>query len=142
MKHTPQQIDEAVARLEYQLNRSHREGYLRDTYDAKVLGVVITALREAREELVKVTEQFKTVTDGTWNDGVPNKIYAEEWFIAVLDNGDKVVLRSLPEESSYAFTTADATYYRSDKVKKWMQFPTSGFWKFKAIDTAIAGQKK
>lgn len=66
-------------------------------------------------------------TEQMWIKGVPEKHWAEEWFIAVLDNGDRVVLKALPEEYSYDFTTADATYFKSYRIKKWMQFPDSQY---------------
>lgn len=62
-----------------------------------------------------------------WNDGVPNKVYGSEWFIALLDDGEKVVLRALPEEYSYDYRTSDHTYYKAFRIKKWMQFPDSDF---------------
>ncbi len=62
-----------------------------------------------------------------WHKGVPSKCYGEEWFIACLDNGDRVVLRSLPEVFAYDYTTADETYYKKERIAKWMQFPDSNF---------------
>lgn len=43
-----------------------------------------------------------------WNEGYPKSFYAEEWFIAKTIYGDKVVLKALPEEYTYDFTTADS----------------------------------
>lgn len=65
-----------------------------------------------------------------WHKGSPSKCYGEEWFIALLNNGDRVVLRSLPEEFSYDYTTADETYYKKERIEKWMQFPDSHFVDF------------
>lgn len=62
-----------------------------------------------------------------WHCGAPDKTYASEWFIAKLDNGDRVVLTALPEELSYDFKTADDTYYAHARIKCWMQFPDSQF---------------
>jgi len=62
-----------------------------------------------------------------WIPGAPTKHYAEEWFIALLGNGDRAVLRALPEEHTYDFTTADGTYSKRDLVVKWMQFPDSEY---------------
>lgn len=63
-----------------------------------------------------------------WRDGAPPKPWRDEWFIAILTNGDgRVVLRSLPEEYTYDFKTADETYFKKDRIKKWMQFPDSEF---------------
>jgi len=84
---------------------------------ALALDAEVRALRIDNERLVKAP----------WHEGYPTKFYAEEWFIARLDNGDKVVLRALPEEWSYDFKTADDTYYKKDRVVKWMQFPESQY---------------
>ena len=65
-----------------------------------------------------------------WIAGTPPHPYDKEWFIAKLDNGQKVVLKALPEEYSYDFRTADDTYYKSYRVKQWMQFPDSEFVPF------------
>jgi len=57
----------------------------------------------------------------------PPPIWFGEWFIAKLDNGDRVVLRWLPKENSYDFTTVDETYYKLYRVTHWMQFPDSQY---------------
>lgn len=62
-----------------------------------------------------------------WLAGVPSKPWADEWFIALTTFGDKVVLRSLPEDYGYDFKTADDTYIKADKIKCWMQFPDSEY---------------
>ena len=62
-----------------------------------------------------------------WREGAPSKPWSLEWFIAVTTYGDRVVLRALPDEWTYDFTTADETYIKSEKIKKWMQFPDSEF---------------
>lgn len=62
-----------------------------------------------------------------WIEGYPNHTYASEWFIAHTIYNDRVVLRALPEEYSYDFTTADGTYMQKENVKRWMQFPDSDF---------------
>jgi hypothetical protein len=62
-----------------------------------------------------------------WRVGAPTKPWSEEWFIAETIWGDRVVLRSLPEEWTYDFKTADDTYIKHDKIKRWMQFPDSEF---------------
>ena len=62
-----------------------------------------------------------------WHPGCPDRIYGSEWFIAKLDNGEKVVLRALPEEFSYDYKTADDTYYMAIRIRCWMQFPDSEF---------------
>lgn len=82
----------------------------------------------------------------TWHDGQPPKPWRDEWFIAVMTNKSRVVLKSLPEEYSYQYTTADATYYKADKISKWMQFPDSDFIsptenppEIPSVDTASMG---
>lgn len=63
-----------------------------------------------------------------WQDGAPQNKWFAEWFIAKLDNGQKVVLKRLSEENSYDFTTADETYYKEFRIAKWMNFPESEFF--------------
>ena len=70
--------------------------------------------------------QASAVPDG-WIEGYPNHTYASEWFIAHTIYNDRVVLRALPEEYSYDYTTADGTYMQKESVKRWMQFPDSDF---------------
>ncbi|MGJ4857024.1 hypothetical protein ACN6KF_003008 [Labrys sp. La1] len=62
-----------------------------------------------------------------WHEGAPQKPWSEEWFIAATTYGDRVVLRALPEEYAYDFRTADDTYIKADKIKRWMQFPDSEY---------------
>lgn len=62
-----------------------------------------------------------------WVDGYPSKPYANEWFIAETAWGDRVVLTALPEEYTYDFKTADNTYIKADKIKRWIQFPDSEY---------------
>jgi hypothetical protein len=60
-----------------------------------------------------------------WRDGVPEKPWSLEWFIAETTYGDRVCLVALPDEWAYDFKTADDTYIKRDKIKRWMQFPDS-----------------
>jgi hypothetical protein len=62
----------------------------------------------------------------TWADGFPTKHNAEEWFLADTEFGP-AVLRNLPEEYAYDYTTADHTYVMKERVKRWMQLPDSEF---------------
>lgn len=62
-----------------------------------------------------------------WRNGAPPKPWSDEWFIAETTYGDRVVLRSLPEDWTYDFKTADDTYIKADRVKRWMQFPDSHY---------------
>lgn len=66
----------------------------------------------------------------TWTIGYPDKIRGNEWFIAILKDGTKAVLKALTEEYSHDFKTADETYYTKDWVIKWMQFPNSNYISF------------
>lgn len=68
-----------------------------------------------------------------WEAGAPKNKLFEEWFIARLDNGQKVVIKRLPEEYSYDFKTADDTYYKEFRIAKWMPFPESEFFSPTAI---------
>lgn len=61
-----------------------------------------------------------------WIDGEPPKYLAKEWFIAETAFG-RLVLRSLPDEYAYDYTTADGTYIKADKILRWMQFPDGDF---------------
>lgn len=65
-----------------------------------------------------------------WHRGEPPKPWCDEWFIAMTTYGDRVVLRSLPEDWAYDYKTADDTYIKADKIKAWMQFPDSQFVEF------------
>jgi hypothetical protein len=76
-----------------------------------------------------------------WHDGVPPKPWCEEWFIAETTFNDRVVLKALPEEFAYDFKTADETYIKKDKIKRWMQFPDSGYIPF-AADSALAEENR
>lgn len=62
-----------------------------------------------------------------WRDGEPSKPWKDEWFIAETTYSDRVVLRSLPDDYTYDYTTADETYIKADKIKRWMPFPDSGY---------------
>jgi hypothetical protein len=80
---------------------------------------------QSQKELIRQLREACKMYE--WHDGEPDKIYRTEWFIAKLDNGDNVVLTALPEAFSYDYKTADDTYYRACRIKKWMQFPSSQF---------------
>lgn len=67
------------------------------------------------------------VVGSVWHNGEPPKPWRDEWFIALTIHGDRVVLRSLPEEWTYDYKTADETYIMARNIKRWMQFPDSSF---------------
>ena len=71
-----------------------------------------------------------------WRDGAPSNPWDGEWFIAETTYGDRVVLRKLPEEYAYDFTTADETYFKREKIARWIQFPDSIF--ISPADTALS----
>jgi len=77
-----------------------------------------------------------------WHSGGPPKPWAGEWFIAQTTYNDRVVLRSLPEEFTYDFETADHTYIKADKIKRWMQFPDSQFLEYRpaAAQSAVVSE--
>jgi hypothetical protein len=64
---------------------------------------------------------------GVWMAGEPPTPWRDEWFIAKTIHGDKVVLRALPEEWTYDYTTADHTYMIAANIVCWMQFPDSDY---------------
>ena len=64
---------------------------------------------------------------GVWLQGEPPKPWRDEWFIAKTIHGGKVVLRALPEEWTYDYTTADHTYMIAANIVCWMQFPDSEY---------------
>ncbi len=87
------------------------------------IGILIRERDSLKQQLAEATKEPKLI----WFDGEPDKIRRREWFIATLDDGVRVVLRSLPEELSYDYKTADETYYKANRIKRWMQFPDSEF---------------
>jgi PAS domain-containing protein len=64
---------------------------------------------------------------GQWYDGAPKKPWSLEWFIAETTVGDRVCLVALPDDWTYDFKTADDTYIKRDKIKRWMPFPDSEY---------------
>lgn len=90
---------------------------------------------ELQARIDKIVNEYSVST--TWIGGCPNSIYGNEWFIAVLDNGERVVLHELPEEHSFDYKTADETYYKASRIKKWMQFPDSQYVPFTQPTTPL-----
>ena len=74
-----------------------------------------------------------------WTKGEPPYPYGDEWFIARTLHRYKVVLRSLPKEHSYDYTTADGTYMKRENVTAWMQFPDS---KYKSYALTLHAEEK
>lgn len=76
---------------------------------------------------LRAQPQAREDAQPVWVDGVPTKHHAKEWFIADTTFGDRVVLTALPEEYAYDFKTADETYIKADRIKRWMPFPDSQY---------------
>lgn len=93
-----------------------------------VYGSAEETYRECADELLQILDaEGDAGAVGGWIDGYPNHVYASEWFIAQTVYNDRVVLRALPDEYSFDFTTADHTYMSKENIKRWMQFPDSDF---------------
>jgi hypothetical protein len=115
---------EEVERYALQIADDLNTALSEDDDDLKAAESALAAERQKREE----AEATLALTQ--WVEGEPPKPFRDEWFIAITTWGDKVVLRSLPEEYTYDYKTADDTYMKADKIKKWMQFPDSSFVPF------------
>lgn len=88
----------------------------------------LARLRERVKELEAQLEPAKQhPAPCEWNDGEPPNPYRYEWFIAKMKGGRTVVAQALPESYSYDYTTADETYFRADRITRWMQLPNSEF---------------
>jgi len=103
-------------------------------YDMKVKAReqrdAVTTSRAADKARIAELEAEKArcfIPEGVWHEGCPRHPYGSEWFIAKLDNGQRVVLKELPEEHSYDYRTADETYYSAYRIAAWMQFPDSQY---------------
>jgi hypothetical protein len=62
-----------------------------------------------------------------WVVGAPPHPWDDEWFLARTIHDDLVVLRPLPQEFTYDFTTADSTYFMRASIKQWAQLPESEY---------------
>ena len=94
-------------------------GYLESTPD--------TSAKVDVGKLAELEAEVDRARSKKWHDGYPSHPWDKEWFIAVTTYGDRVVLKALPKEYTYDFTTADDTYIKKEKIKKWMQFPDSNY---------------
>jgi hypothetical protein len=81
----------------------------------------VPVCKEAADRIEELTKALE------WRDGAPQKPWSLEWFIAETTYGERIVLVALPDEWTYDFKTADETYIKADKIKRWMQFPDSQF---------------
>lgn len=75
-----------------------------------------------------------------WREGAPPHPWDKEWFLAGLTDGSYAVLRPLPEDFTYDFTTADETYLMRHKVKRWAQLSDSNYMPPKPEDVSPAGE--
>ncbi|MBX4738273.1 hypothetical protein [Klebsiella sp. CVUAS 10975.2] len=101
-------------------------------------------LAKAHVQLAAENVALRNSSSHVLQSGEPPKTYREEWFIARVKGRGFAVLRSLPEEYSYDYTTLDATYFRKDLILEWMQLPNSEFLpnvKTPATDRIVAGIK-
>ena len=99
------------------------------TYAAPVRAL-IAERDELRAQLATDKARITSLEDYlpvVWRDGPPPHPWDQEWFIGLLDNDGRVVLKALPEEHSYDFRTADETYYSAFRIKMWAQFPDSEY---------------
>ncbi|EOW2322570.1 hypothetical protein ACNY98_003788 [Klebsiella variicola] len=87
----------------------------------------VMALAKAFKQLAAENVALRNSSSHVLQSGEPPKTYREEWFIARVKGRGFAVLRSLPEEYSYDYTTLDATYFRKDLILEWMQLPNSEF---------------
>ena len=71
--------------------------------------------RKAREEMRARLDAVEPAgaCPHSFGFGVPPRWFYE-WFIAKTVDGERVVLRPLPEEHTYDYTTADGTYFKAD----------------------------
>ena len=98
----------------------------RDALAAKV--AELEAKRDEATRRMKLLEaKLYSLDTGVWRDGQPDRVSGSEWFIAVDKYEARCVLKALPEDHSYDYTTADETYIKAGNVVKWMQFPVSHF---------------
>ena len=87
-------------------------------------------LLPALEEMELLRAQavdMATMVQFQWRPGAPAHPWGTEWFIAETVQGERLVLRALPEEYAYDFETADATYLKRNLIRRWAQFPDSQF---------------
>ena len=85
------------------------------------------AADKARIAALEAEKERGFIPDGVWRDGCPPSPYCSEWFIAKLDNGQRVVLKELHQDHSYDYRTADETYYSAFRIAAWMQFQDSEY---------------
>ena len=91
----------------------------------KHLGVCPGTVQVAEEALAQPEQPSKEPE--TWFKGPPPFPQNQEWFIAKTIHRERVVLKVLPEEYKYDYTTGDGTYMMASNITHWMQFPDCQF---------------
>lgn len=94
-----------------------------------VLAQVEQLRRELGKPILEVVKQPMV-----WIEGQPPHPWDDEWFLAELINGERVVLKALPNGGPFEYTTSDHTFYLGKLIKRWMQLPDSEY--VPAIDQA------
>lgn len=95
--------------------------------DSAEIALVVRALRRLSEQAAPSPND---PDPNFWHVGYPPKPFCDEWFIAKMSGGRRVVLTALPEEYSYDFKTADETYIKKERIEAWAQFPDSEYVPF------------
>ncbi|HFI1340719.1 TPA: hypothetical protein ACGPI0_000768 [Klebsiella pneumoniae] len=149
---TLQAVNELIASLESAGELSIREQkFLKLAKEFRICSASLDAaiktgnmLADQNAQLAADNVALRNSSSHVLQSGEPPKTYREEWFIARVKGRGFAVLRSLPEEYSYDYTTLDATYFRKDLIIEWMQLPNSEFLpnvKTPATDRIVAGIK-
>lgn len=149
---TLQAVNELIKSLESAGELSIREQkFLKLAKEFRICSASLDTVIKTGNVLADQNSQLAAENAGLRNSsshvlqrGEPPKTYRDEWFIARVKGHGFAVLRSLPEEYSYDYTTLDATYFRKDLILEWMQLPNSEFLpniKTPATDAYLAGIK-
>ncbi|WP_283647722.1 hypothetical protein [Hafnia paralvei] len=87
------------------------------------------ALEKKLADMAAENAALKNSSAYVIQDGEPPKrfFYHNDWFVAKVKGGRFAVLRPLPEEYSYDYTTIDGTYFRKDLILGWMQLPDTEY---------------
>lgn len=95
----------------------------------KNVNSAMSAIDELRQQLADVSHErdlLQAAAAGKWRDGAPPRPWDSEWFLADI-GGSYAVLRPLPEEYTYDFSTYDGTYFMRHRVQRWAQLSDSQF---------------
>lgn len=97
-----------------------------DEFRKRIHESFVSYLRQQLADVSHERDLLRAAAAGQWREGAPPHPWDSEWFLADV-GGAYAVLRPLPEEYSYDFTTADATYFMRHRVKRWAQLSGSQF---------------